>query len=449
MPLHLSRVVRGHLLGVLAAVALAASACGNATGQSSAPAPAPAGGGGSGGAPGVTDQEIRFTAFGTKSNNPLGTCVLDCYVTGIKAYFDFRNSQGGAFDHKLVLGDVIDDELAQNQARALDIVSANDAFAAFSATMLASGWGDIANAGIPLYTWGINFNEMNGRDSIYANVGAFCASCVQKSEVYAAKLSDAKKIASLGYGVTQNSKDCVAEQTKAVERFGEATGQQVAYKNDNLDFGLSNGVGPEVTAMKEAGVDFIMTCIDLNGVKTLAQELERQGMGAVPVLHANSYDADFIANGNGLFDGDIVAVRFLPFEADPAGTGLADYLEWMRKSGGQLSELALMGWINADLAYKGIIAAGPSFDRAAVIAATNKMTDYTADGIVNPIDWTRQHTIPTDDDMTTHGFARECSAFLRVVDGKFQLIGDKEKPFFCWDNKELGRWTEPEPRSFH
>ena len=32
------------------------------------------------GVPGVTDDEIRFSAFGTNSNNPLGTCVLDCFV---------------------------------------------------------------------------------------------------------------------------------------------------------------------------------------------------------------------------------------------------------------------------------------------------------------------------------------------------------------------------------
>ena len=45
--------------------------------------------------PGVTDDEIRFAAFGTNSNNPLGTCVLDCYVHGINAYFAYRNSEGG------------------------------------------------------------------------------------------------------------------------------------------------------------------------------------------------------------------------------------------------------------------------------------------------------------------------------------------------------------------
>jgi ABC-type branched-subunit amino acid transport system substrate-binding protein len=435
----------GRLLALLAAAALTASACGNATGQAESPAPPPAGGGGGPNtAPGVTDTEIRYAALGTRSNNPLGTCVLDCFTNGINAYFAYRNSQGGVHGRQLKLTTVLDDELANNQAKALEIVSADDTFGTFSAAQLASGWSDIANAGIPLYVWAINFNEMNGHDNIWGNAGVTCAACIQKSEVYAASLAQARNIASLGYGITQNSKDCVAEQTKAVERYGPTKGQKVAYKNDNLAFGLSNGVGPEVTAMKQADVDFIMTCIDLNGVKTLAQELERQGMGNVPVLHANTYDQDFVKAAGNLFEGDIVAVRYRPFEADPGRSQLQDFLDWMGKANQKPSELAYVGWINADLAYEGLKAAGPQFDRAGVVAATNKLTAFTAGGLINPIDWSRQHELPTDDDPVTNGYAKECTAFVRVKGGRFELVGDKAKPFSCWDNRALGQWSEPQ-----
>ena len=61
--------------------------------------------------PGVTDDEIRFAAFGTNSNNPLGTCVLDCYVDGIEAYFAWRNSEGGIHGRDLKLSKSLDDEL--------------------------------------------------------------------------------------------------------------------------------------------------------------------------------------------------------------------------------------------------------------------------------------------------------------------------------------------------
>jgi branched-chain amino acid transport system substrate-binding protein len=37
------------------------------------------------GVPGVTDDEIQYSALGTVTNNSLGTCVLKCYLDGINA----------------------------------------------------------------------------------------------------------------------------------------------------------------------------------------------------------------------------------------------------------------------------------------------------------------------------------------------------------------------------
>src|SRR5581483_2734482 len=90
------------------------------------------------GVPGVTDTEIRYSSLGTNSNNPLGTCVLQCFDDGVKAYFDFRNSQGGIYGRHLVLSKEVDDALANNQAKALEIISANDTFGTFSAAQIAS-----------------------------------------------------------------------------------------------------------------------------------------------------------------------------------------------------------------------------------------------------------------------------------------------------------------------
>jgi hypothetical protein len=72
------------------------------------------------------------------------------------------------------------------------------------------------------------------------------------------------------------------------------------------------------------------------------------------------------------------------------------------------------------------------------------MTAYSADGLVNPIDWTRQHHAPTEDDPVTHGPARECYSFVRVKDGKFVLIGDPKKPFMCWPVEKDLKWSEPQ-----
>jgi hypothetical protein len=397
--------------------------------------------------PGVTDDEIRYAAFGTNSNNPLGTCVLDCFVDGIEAYFAFRNSEGGVHGRELVLTKQLDDELAQNQVRALEVVSANDTFGAFSATQFASGWIELANAGIPLYVWAIHFVEMNGHDSIWGNGALVCGTCTARAYAYAPTIVDAKRVAVFGYGISQNSKDCVAAIAKSVEMYNAETGVEVVYTNDNLEFGLANGVGPEVTAMKNADVDFVMTCIDLNGMKTFAQEMARQGMGDVKMLHPNTYDQDFVAEAGDLFEGDLVSVGFRPFEADAGESALADYLEWMEQTGSEISELAMHGWIAADTAYQGLVAAGPNFDRAKVIAATNTLTDYTAGGLINAIDWSRQHVPPTQDDPTTNGYANECVAYVQISGGEFSVVGDTAKPWFCWDNSSRD-WSEPVSTNF-
>ncbi len=85
-------------------------------------------------------------------------------------------------------------------------------------------------------------------------------------------LAELTKIAVIGLGASQASKDCVALTADTFRLWGPDLGMEVVYTNDTLPFGLPNGVAPEVTAMDEAGVDYIHTCMDQNGVLTLEQE---------------------------------------------------------------------------------------------------------------------------------------------------------------------------------
>jgi ABC-type branched-subunit amino acid transport system substrate-binding protein len=439
-----SRAIRG-IVALLAVAAFALSACGNSdtAGKAGSTTTSVASSSvASTAVPGVTADQIRFGAIGTGNANPMGECVITCFTDGVKAYFAYRNSTGGVDGRKLVLTKTLDDQLAQNKARSLDVVSANDVFGVFDAPLLADGYADLDKAGIPTYTWAINFAEMSGLKSIFGNTGVICVACVERSPVYVATLAKAKKIAVVGYNAAQVSTDCVKGQVAAIKRFGDVTGQKVVYSNDSLPFGLPNGIGPEVTAMKDAGAQLVISCWELNASKTLEQEMQRQGMGDVPQMSSNLYNTDFVAQNAALFEGDIVRVPFRPFESSPVGAS-ATYKKWMAATGARLSEVSMYGWINADLAYQGLKAAGPGFDRQKVIDATNKMTHYSADGLVNPIDWSRQHIAPTDADPVTHGYAKECYSFLRVKNGKLDLIGDPNKPFACWPVTDPLKWSEP------
>lgn len=451
-PKRLSWLVR--VGAVVAVVGLVGVGCSNAKDKGSGSSGSSAstvsggsgGGGGSASGPGVTGSEIRFSAIGTRTNNPLGTCVLDCFADGVRAYFGYRNSQGGLFGRRLVLSKVLDDQLGQNQVRALEVVTANDTFATFDASQLANGYATLAKAGVPLYTWTISPAEMNGKDSIYGNREPICITCTKRSDAYVAHLAGAKRVATLGYGVSDNSKQCAQSGAAAIKKYGrDVGGISLAYTDDHLDFGLPNGIGPEVTAMKQAGVDFITGCIDLNGMKTLAQEMKRQGLNAT-LYHTNTYDQDFVRKNASLFNGGYVQVSFRPFEAGST-PAIAAYKAWMKKDGAAITELAMDGWINADLAYQGIKAAGPGFTRQKVIDATNKMTAFTAGGLTQPIDWSRQHVSPTEADPATHGPAQDCVAVVKIEGGVFHPVGDPAKPFICWPGNTRA-WSQPKNIDF-
>jgi hypothetical protein len=400
------------------------------------------------GVPGVTDDTISYAVIGTRSNNPLGTCILDCYLQGIEAYFAYRNSEGGIYGRDLAVSHDLDDEISKNQARALEVISGNDSFGTFMATLLAAGLPNLDEAGVPTYMWGIHPKDQNGRMSVFAHTGTPCSLCTSRGMPYAAKLAGATKVASLGYGVTENSKNCATAGASSIDRYSDEIGAEMVYLNDNVDFGMPNGIGPEVTAMKEAGVDFITSCLDLNGMKTLGEELKRQDMDDVVMYHVSTYDQPFVKAAGGVFEGDLMATQqFLPFEAASEGNALGTFKKWVTETGGDLTELTMVGWINADTAFQGLLAAGPELDRQKVVTATNKITDYDADGLTVPIDWSRQHVAPTEEDPLTNGYVKECTALLRVVDSTFELVSSPEKPFLCWSNSSLD-WSEPEPTSF-
>jgi ABC-type branched-subunit amino acid transport system substrate-binding protein len=400
---------------------------------------------------GVTDDEIAFAVVGTGTANPTGTCSLDCYLDGVEAYFAYRNSEGGVHGRQLTVTRVVDDELSNTQVRVGELLDAQDTFAILGMPFLAAGFADIADAGVPLYTTILTAQETAGQESSFPNGGVPCISCPQQYPVYAAEEAGATRVASLGYSVSQVSRDCVSGHRASFERYGAERGTELVYSNDELPFALPNGLAPEVAAMKEAGVELVLTCIDQNAVKTLAQELEAQGLSDVTILlPGEGYGSPSFLEGTGdLFDGDLMLSTFRPFESDIAGTGAEKFLQWLAETGRQDTDVtnAMFGWLNADLAYRGIEAAGPEFDRDSVVEATNAIEDYTADGVLSPVDWSRQHEPPTPDDPLAHGADPVCAAFMEVNDGAYEVLGDRSKPWVCWDPAVPG-YTEPERRNF-
>lgn len=400
------------------------------------------------GVPGVTDEAINFAVLSTGPANPLGYCLLECVVDGLEAYFAFRNDQGGVNGRELVVSEIVDDELGSNQVKALELTQNQDVFGVVAFPIIAAGIPDLASAEIPTYTSAVQSAEADGNDTIFPWPGVVCTGCPSRSVVYLAQLAEATKVASIGYGVSEASKTCVEAHERAFELWGEDAGVEFVYSKNDLPYGLPNGLGPEVSAMKDAGVDFVLTCIDQNGALILSQELERQGMGDAPIVLPQGYaDDTFVGSNAELLEGDYLSLQYRPLEADAGESQLDEFKNWMEETGGQVSDYSYQGWIVGELIFQGILSAGPEFDRAKVVSATNGITDDTGAGLKISVDWSRQHSAPTPEDPVTNGSEQSCFAAVRVADGDFELVGDAAAPWFCWDPADPS-WSEPTATNF-
>jgi hypothetical protein len=391
------------------------------------------------GVPGVNNEAINFAVMGTGPANPLGYCLLECYLGGVQAYFEWRNSLGGVHGRDLVIGRTDDDELANTQVTLLEIAGDDSVFGVFAAPLQPVGFEATADVGMPLYTTFPSSTGVVDVPSSFVPGGISCIDCSNPMDAFIATLVGKSTAAGLGLGVSEPSKECVDHAEANMVKFGPGAGIEWAYKNNELPFGLPNGLGPEVAAMKEVGVDFVTTCIDQNSALTLERELARQGMNDTVVVLPQGYgDAEFISANADVLEGSVLGVSYRPLEADPGDSITPTMVEWFDRIGVLPNDYAVQGWLGADLAVTGLLAAGPQFDRASVVDATNALTGYDAGGLLPPMDWATGHQAPGHDDQPF----RFCLALVRVSNGAIEMLSDPVEPWFCFDGP-LDEYTEP------
>jgi len=452
--------LRRRALGSLAALAMIAAACSNAshhdvsksgTGRSTTTSTGGSGAAGSSkhvpvDAPGVSDTEIK-TASITSKTNPLGGNEGDLN-NGIKAYFDSINSKGGIYGRKLVLSSEHDDQVSNNQTEAEALVGQDNVYAAFVATLLFTGAKTLEQAGIPTFGWNINA-EWNGPKNFFYNSGAGvgCLGCLHRELVYAIGQAHAKRVAVLAYSVPQ-AKQSFDDDVKSLKQYGKNVGAEVVYQDASLAYG-QNDYSPQVDQLKQKNVDFVVTVMDFNGVFALINEVDRQGLrDKLTFYHQNLFDSDFLAKNGKLLEGDYVIPRYLAIDHQPPTAAQKAFLDWMKSHKVNINEASTEGWIAAMQFVDALEAAGPHFTRQNLIAAWNRQTGYDAKGWLVPIDWTKEH------DSSVAANARstwQCANYLRIHDSKYAPVLDAggAKPWVCFDNSMAeNEWKDPVNVSF-
>ena len=295
--------------------------------------------------------------------------------------------------------------------------------------------------------WASNPVAMQGNDSIWGEntVRCLAVGCWDRVVPYQMKISGRHKLATVGYGIAQSSKDCAQNQAQSVAQSVDMIGAdaEAVYVNDDLAFGVPNGAAAEVTAMKNAGADILATCIVNTDVKTIMDEAKRQGLDILPLL--TNINESQLSGSGGAFDGGYYRNASRPFSAD-LNEAQQKFDEYVAKNGGPTDEVTMVGWIVANLAYQGLLDAGPDFSREKVVAATNSLTGFTAEGLTAPMNWTTGHDAPTPTD-TSNNNEFECYGIQKIENNKLVLEGEASAPFTCWPGADDWQWTSGWPQS--
>jgi branched-chain amino acid transport system substrate-binding protein len=389
--------------------------------------------------PGVTDSEIRVGGVATVTGDPTGNS-LGTSFDGVNAYFDYINASKdkGVCGRKLVLSSKRDDSLANNRQEVQGLLDDNVFAVLPVAVDLFTGSDLLVREGIPTFGWLIN-GEWGSEDvdpgppNLFGQNGSFLnlksPGPSFYSDAWLAQKLNKKRVGLIAYSVPQSSgaTDAVDATFQKVPKAGK-----VVFKDTSLSFGAVD-YSVQVSKMKDEKVNLVIPSLDANGAYTLAREMKKQGLNATMIL-PNAYNQEGVAKNADVANGSYVFTLFTPFESKSKPHGLKLYEVWIKKSGGKTSENSIVGWLNADLFVRGLKAAGCDFTRQKVVDTINQMTDYNADGLIAPVDWTKAHQQ-----------APSCYAWSKVENGKFKpVFGQPGKPFLCFPHDLTSIPANPE-----
>jgi len=387
--------------------------------------------------PGVTQTEINVGGVVSKTN-PLGGDYASAF-DGVQAYFNMVNASKdkGIYGRKLNLSSKRDDQLGMNRQEVQGLISEDNVFAVLPvAVLLYTGADLLAQSGIPTFGWNINAEwgseQAAGPPNLFGEKGSFlCFTCPTQTLPWLAQKLKTKKIGLLAYQVPQSA-DCAKGVQATFDKYPSA---KVEFVDTSLAFGVTD-LSSDVSQMKDKGVDLVTTCMDNNGTLTLAKEMKKQGMDAVQYL-PNAYNQKFISENAPFFQGSYALTFFTPFEVKQKPKGLKDFQKWMKKGGFEQNENAMAGWINADQFVTGLKDAGPDFTRQKVIDAINAEKDFTAHGLLAPLDWSIAHQADQPEG---------CTVLSKIDNGKFvPSFGQPGKPFVCFQANPLPDKLQSQP----
>jgi ABC-type branched-subunit amino acid transport system substrate-binding protein len=372
--------------------------------------------------PGVTSNSITVGTISTQTG-PISS-NFSSLIYGEEAYFKYINAQGGINGRKINLKYTLDDggNPSQFTQLASTLINQDHVFAVTGVATAFFSPNIFVESKTPTYGYNVTANWSPAPNLFAAGGSVQYVPAGAPGDAYVTRAVKADKVGFVAYGVASAAAACQAGAAGL-----KAAGMNIAYSDYKVAY-PGTTVASDVQRMKQAGVNMIISCMDVQGNVTMARAVQQYGM-KTSQLWLNGNDQSTLDQNQSLMQNIYFYIAHVPFSAPQSEyPGLKTYLSVMNKYEPKyaLDEVAIQGWESASLFAAGVKAAGSNLTQANVIAQTNKMTAFTAGGLTTPVNWTTAHS----------GHAPPyCGAYIQVKGDKYVPALNKGKSVFnCFDS---------------
>jgi ABC-type branched-subunit amino acid transport system substrate-binding protein len=372
---------------------------------------------------GVTATQISIGAISSRSGPLAG--YFGGLSPGMIAYFQTVNAFGGINGRKIVLTSNLDDGGSPSQFTqdAHTLIDQDHVFA----VGVASAWftpNYFVATKTPTYGYNVSSNWQTAPNLFAVGGSTQIYSAGFPSLAYFIKKVGAKSVAFISYGPSiASSYNACNSDAKGMR----AAGVDVNFVDVSAQLGGS--YASDVQRMQQAGSQLVVTCMQASDNVTLARDIQQYGLH-IKQYWFNGYDQTLLDNYSAQMQGVYVLnAASVPFQAGTLPAygntypGMKAYLAAMKKYEPDYiyNGVAFSGWQSAALIVAGIKAAGKNVTQASVVAATNRLANFTAGGVSAPVNWSKGHV----------GYTEPiCNSYLQVKGSGYVPVFAKGKQVF-------------------
>jgi len=328
--------------------------------------------------PGISNGTIKVGVIETESGDPTVAADFKWAQQIVQARFNITNASGGVNGYKLetVAADDANSETG-NLAAARQLVEQDNVFGIVELTVFPGGGSAyLSGKNIPVTGWGTATDPFGTYNNFFGDAGGLPLPSTYYTTTGMGFMHDVMGVTNVGIiGIDDPGAIAVSN---ADAKVAKSLGMKVF--EDNVPIAQSDFTA-DVAKMKSAGVNGVIMYTSPVAGLSMIPEATQAGLNAKFLL-STGYDSRFLAVSSKL-QGVYFLTAYAPFEYNqPASVQMKQNFP----AGAPLGIAQVNAWISADLFVQGLQVAGGCPTRQSFITNLRQVHNYTAGGLLAPID---------------------------------------------------------------